>query len=104
MKRKEKTHMTKLALVVMTMLFTGTAMADEFQLTIKEDQQIIQIHDNDYKWLIDVDCKSQLKENEKTDITVSKRRVQVGKTITVKQGRKEQNCRVNQLAVVSDIG
>lgn len=93
--------MTKLVLVVMTILFTGTAMADEFRLKIKEDQQIIQIRDNDYKWLIDVDCKSQLKENEETDITVSKRRVQVGKTITVKQGRKEQNCRVRQLAVVS---
>ena len=93
--------MTRLAFVVMTIFLTPVAMADDFRLTVKEDQQIIQIHDNEYKWMIDVDCRSDLKQDKETELQVHKNRIQVGKTIKVKQGKKSQNCTVKQLAVVS---
>lgn len=93
--------MTKLLLVVMTLLAVP-AMGDiEFQMKIKEDNQIIRVVDADYQWMIDVDCKQELDSEKPTDITVSKRRVQVGKSIKVKQDGEEQTCLVNQMAITS---
>jgi len=93
--------MTKLAIVVMTILFTHAATADDFQIKVKEDQQIIKIQDDQYNWAIDVDCNSKLKTDEQANVQVSKRRIQIGNTIKIKQGNKENRCRVKQLAVTS---
>ena len=93
--------MNKLLLVVMT-LFAVPAMGDlEFEMKIKEDNQVIKVVDAEYQWMLDVECNQQLDAEKPTDITVSKRRVQVGKTIKVKQGGKEQSCLVNQMAITS---
>ena len=93
--------MNKLLLVAMTLLAVP-AMGDvEFQMKIKEDNQIIKVVDTEYQWMIDVECNQQLDAEKPTDITVSKRRVQVGKTIKVKQDGKEQSCLVNQMAITS---
>ena len=93
--------MNKLLLVVMTLLAVP-AMGDvEFQMKIKEDNQIIRVVDSEYQWMIDVDCKQELDSEKPTDITVSKRRVQVGKSIKVKQDGEEQTCLVNQMAITS---
>lgn len=93
--------MTKLLLVVMTLLAVP-AMGDvEFQIKIKEDNQIIRVIDAEYQWMIDVDCKKKLDSEKPTDITVSKRRVQIGKSIKVKQDGEEQTCLVNQMAITS---
>ena len=101
MKRKEKIHMTKLALVVMTMLISTAAIADDFQVKIKDDQQLIQVKDDRYKWTIDVDCHKDLDVKEEASLEVSKKRVHIGQTVKVKQGRKTQNCKIKQLAIVS---
>lgn len=93
--------MTKLALVAMTMLFSTVAIADEFKIKFKDDQQIIQIRDDQYQWMLDVDCNRRLKETEETDISVSKKRVTIGKKIKVKQGKKESTCEIKQLAITS---
>lgn len=93
--------MTKLAIVVMTILLSTAAMADEFKIKLKEDQQIIQIRDDQYQWMLDVDCNRRLKETEKTNVAVNKRRVTIGKTIKVKQGNKESTCEIKQLAITS---
>ena len=93
--------MNKLLLVVMTLLAVP-AMGDvEFQMSIKEYNQVIKVVDTEYQWMIDVDCEEKLDVEKPTDITVSKRRVQVGKPIKVKQEGKEQTCLVNQMAVTS---
>ena len=93
--------MTKLLLVVMT-LFAVPAMGDvELEIKIKEDNQIIKVVESEYQWMIDVECNQQLDAEKPTDITVSKKRVRVGKTIKVKQDGKEQSCLVNQMAITS---
>lgn len=93
--------MTKIALVVMTILSTSAALADDFQVKIKEDQQLIQVRDDQHQWTIDVDCREDLRPDESARLSIIKRRVQVGQTIKVKQGKDSQRCKVNQLAVVS---
>ena len=93
--------MNKLLLVAMTLLAVP-AMGDiKLELKLKEDHQIIKVRDSEYQWMIDVECNQQLDAEKPTDITVSKRRVQVGKTIKVKQDGKEQSCLVNQMAITS---
>lgn len=93
--------MNKLLLVAMTLL-TVPAMGDmQFQMKIKEENQIIQVVDAEYQWMIDVDCKKELDAEKPADITVSKRHVQVGKPIKVKQDGKEQTCFVNQMAITT---
>ena len=93
--------MNKLLLVAMTLLAVP-AMGDvEFQMSIKDHNQVIKVIDTDYQWMIDVDCEEKLDTEKPTDITVSKRRVQVGKSIKVKQDGKEQSCLVNQMAITS---
>ena len=77
--------MNKLLLVAMT-LITFPAMGDvTLEFKLKEDHQIIKVVDAE----------------KPTDITVSKKRVQVGKSIKVKQDGKEQSCLVNQMAITS---
>lgn len=83
-------------------LLAVPAMGDvEVEMKIKDDNQIIKVVDAEYQWMIDVECNQQLDAEKPTDITVSKRRVQVGKTIRVKQDGKEQSCLVNQMAITS---
>jgi len=93
--------MNKLLLVAMTLLAVP-AMGDvKLELKLKEDHQIIKVVDAEYQWMIDVECNQQLDVEKLTDITVSKDRVQVGKSIKVKQDGKEQTCLVNQMAITS---
>lgn len=93
--------MNKLLLVAITLLAVP-AMGDvTLELRLKEDHQIIKVIDAEYQWMIDVECNQQLDAEKPTDITVSKKRVQVGKTIKVKQDGKEQTCLVNQMAITS---
>ena len=93
--------MNKLLLVAMTLLAVP-AMGDvTLELKLKKDHQIIKVVDTEYQWMIDVECNQQLDVEKLTDITVSKDRVQVGKSIKVKQGDKEQTCLVNQMAITS---
>jgi len=93
--------MNKLLLVAMT-LITFPAMGDvTLEFKLKEDHQIIKVVDAEYQWMIDVECNQQLDAEKPTDITVSKKRVQVGKSIKVKQDGKEQSCLVNQMAITS---
>jgi|DEB0MinimDraft_4_1074332.scaffolds.fasta_scaffold03757_8 hypothetical protein len=93
--------MNKLLLVAMTLLAVP-AMGDvKLELRLKEDHQIIKVVDAEYQWMIDVECNQQLDVEKLTDITVSKDRVQVGKSIKVKQDGKEQTCLVNQMAITS---
>ena len=93
--------MNKLLLVAMT-LIAFPAMGDvTLELKLKEDHQIIKVVDAEYQWMIDVECNQQLDAEKPTDITVSKKRVQVGKSIKVKQEGKEQTCLVNQMAITS---
>jgi len=93
--------MNKLLLVAMTLLAVP-AMGDvKLELKLKEDHQIIKVVDAEYQWMIDVECNQQLDVEKLTDITVSKDRVQVGKTIKVEQDGKEQTCLVNQMAITS---
>ena len=93
--------MNKLLLVAMTLLAVP-AMGDvKLELRLKEDHQIIKVVDAEYQWMIDVECNQQLDVEKLTDITVSKDRVQVGKSIKVEQDGKEQTCLVNQMAITS---
>jgi len=93
--------MNKLLLVAMTLLAVP-AMGDvKLELRLKEDHQIIKVVDAEYQWMIDVECNQQLDVEKLTDITVSKDRVQVGKSIKVEQEGKEQTCLVNQMAITS---
>ena len=93
--------MNKLLLVAMTLLAVP-AMGDvKLELKLKEDHQIIKVVESEYQWMIDVECNQLLDAEKPTDITVSKKRVQVGKTIKVKQDSKEQSCLVNQMAITS---
>jgi len=93
--------MNKLLLVAMTLLAVP-AMGDvDLKMKLKEDHQIIKVVDAEYQWMIDVECNQQLDVEKLTDITVSKDRVQVGKSIKVKQDGKEQTCLVNQMAITS---
>ena len=93
--------MNKLLLVAMT-LIAFPAMGDvTLELKLKEDHQIIKVVDAEYQWMIDVECNQQLDAEKPTDIIVSKKRVQVGKSIKVKQEGKEQTCLVNQMAITS---
>lgn len=93
--------MNKLLLVAMTLLAVP-AMGDvKLELKLKEDHQIIKVVDAEYQWMIDVECNQQLDLEKLTDITVSKDRVQVGKSIKVEQDGKEQTCLVNQMAITS---
>ena len=93
--------MSKIALVVMTILLSNVAMADDFQIKKTEDQQLIQVRDDQHQWTIDVDCRTNLDTEKIVTLDVSKKRVQVGSTIKLSQGNKKQNCKVNQFAVVS---
>lgn len=93
--------MTKLIFVVMTILLSTVAMADDFQIKVKKDQQILQVKDDQHKWTIDVDCLKDLDVKEDATLEVSKNRVRIGQTVKVKQGRKTQNCKIKQLAIVS---
>ena len=93
--------MNKLLLVAMTLLAVP-AMGDvDLKMKLKEDHQIIKVVDAEYQWMIDVECNQQLDVEKLTDITVSKDRVQVGKSIKVEQDGKEQTCLVNQMAITS---
>ena len=93
--------MNKLLLVAMTLLAVP-AMGDvTLELRLKKDHQIIKVVDAEYQWMIDVECNQQLDVEKLTDITVSKDRVQVGKSIKVEQEGKEQTCLVNQMAITS---
>ena len=93
--------MNKLLLVAMTLLAVP-AMGDvTLELKLKENNQVIKVIDAEYQWMIDVECNRQLDAEKPTDITVSKKRVQVGKPIKVKQDGKEQSCLVNQMAITS---
>jgi hypothetical protein len=93
--------MNKLLLVAMTLLAVP-AMGDvTLELKLKKDHQIIKVVDTEYQWMIDVECNQQLDLEKLTDITVSKDRVQVGKSIKVEQDGKEQTCLVNQMAITS---
>ena len=93
--------MNKLLLVAMTLLAVP-AMGDvTLELKLKKDHQIIKVVDTEYQWMIDVECNKQLDVEKLTDITVSKDRVQVGKSIKVEQDGKEQTCLVNQMAITS---
>lgn len=93
--------MNKLLLVAMTLLAVP-AMGDvTLELKLKKDHQIIKVVDTEYQWMIDVECNQQLDVEKLTDITVSKDRVQVGKSIKVEQDGKEQTCLVNQMAITS---
>ena len=93
--------MNKLIFVVMTMV-SLPAMGDvDLKMKLKADHQVIKVVDAEYQWMIDVECAKELDTAKHTDITVNKNRVQVGKTIKVKQNGKEQTCLVNQMAVTS---
>lgn len=93
--------MTKLIFVVMT-LASLPAMGDvDLKMKLKENSQVIKVVDTEHQWMIDVECNKELDIEKPTDITVSKQRVQVGKSIRVKQDGKEQICLVNQMAITS---
>lgn len=92
--------MTKFLLVVMTLFATQT-LADEFTLVEREDQQIIKAVDENYNYLIDVDCNVKLDKEEPVDIETSKRRLDVGGNIKVKQDNSTQKCKIRQLAITS---
>lgn len=93
--------MTKLAIVVMTILLSTAAMADDFRIKITEDQQLIQVKDDLHQWTMDVDCNKDLDLKENATLDVSKKRIHIGQTVKVKQGKTTQKCRIKQLAIVS---
>jgi hypothetical protein len=88
--------MTKLAIVVMTTLFSTAAMANEFDF-LKNTQ--VRLQTASHNWDIDVACRRDIKQDTQVIVRTPPKEIRLDGRITIEQSKKRQSCRVRQLVV-----
>ena len=88
--------MTKLAIVVMTTLFSTAAMANEFDF-LKNTQ--VRLKTASHNWDIDVACRRDIKQDTQVIVRTPPKEIRLDGRITIEQSKKRQSCRVRQLVV-----
>ena len=83
--------MTKTILVVMTMLLSTSAFAQDNHLNK------VQLQTASHKWEIDVKCRTDLQPNERVKVKTHPKQIRLDGRITIEQKKKRQSCRVRQL-------
>jgi hypothetical protein len=83
--------MTKTILVVMTMLLSTSAYAQDNHL------DKVQLQTASHKWEIDVKCQTDLQPNERVKVKTHPTQIRLDGRITIEQKKKRQSCRVRQL-------
>lgn len=89
--------MKQLAFVVMTILFSTAAMANDFNFN-KHTQ--VRIQTESHNWNLDVRCRKDIKEDTRIIVRTPPKEIRLDGRITIEQSKKRQACRVRQLAVV----
>ena len=83
--------MTKLAIVVMTIILSASAFAQDNHL------DKVQLQTASHKWEIDVKCQTDLQPNERVKVKTHPTQIRLDGRITIEQKKKRQSCRVRQL-------
>ena len=83
--------MTKTILVVMTMLLSASAYAQDNHL------DKVQLQTASHKWEIDVKCQTDLQPNERVKVKTHPTQIRLDGRITIEQKKKRQSRRVRQL-------
>ena len=86
--------MTKTILVVMTMLLSASAYAQDNHL------DKVQLQTASHTWELDVKCRTDLQPNERVKVKTHPTQIRLDGRITIEQKKKRQSCRVRQLAVL----
>jgi len=87
--------MTKLAFVVMTILFSTAAMAKDFE---KNTQ--VRLQTASHNWDIDVACRKDIKQDTQVIVKTPPKEIRLDGRITIEQSKRKQSCRVRQLVVI----
>ena len=83
--------MTKTILVVMTIILSTSAYAQDNHL------DKVQLQTASHKWEIDVKCQTDLQPNERVKVKTHPTQIRLDGRITIEQKKKRQSCRVRQL-------
>ena len=83
--------MTKTILVVMTMLLSTSAFAQDNHL------DKVQLQTASHTWELDVKCRTDLQPNERVKVKTHPKQIRLDGRITIEQKKKRQSCRVRQL-------
>lgn len=87
--------MTKLSIVVMTILLSTSAFAHHGGSHFKNVQLSTASHD----WEIDVQCRKEIDPNTRVKVKSHPKQIRLDGRITIQQNKKKQECRVRQLVV-----
>ena len=88
--------MTKLTFVVMTILFSTAAMANDFDF--RKNTQV-KLQTASHNWDIDVACRKDIREDTRVIVRTTPKEIRLDGRITIEQSKKRQSCRVRQLVV-----
>lgn len=83
--------MTKLTIVVMTILLSTSAFAQDNHL------DKVQLQTASHTWELDVKCRTDLQPNEIVKVKTHPTQIRLDGRITIEQKKKRQSCRVRQL-------
>ena len=87
--------MTKLAIVVMTILLSTSAFAQD-----TPQLESVRLKTETHKWELGVQCRKNLKPDTRVIVKTHPKEIRLDGRITIQQEKKRQACRVRELAVL----